>query len=126
MESASCLVIIPVQDIIASTDRINIPGTVTEDNWTYRIDCETAEFNSKYSKEEIETWSVQLKEAELFLQDNSADTPFLNTLIKGRDVSLNELATRIVNKNDIYLEKVSAILNQQQKELDKLYENRRY
>ncbi len=51
MESASCLVIIPVQDIIASTDRINIPGTVTEDNWTYRIDCETAEFNSKYSKE---------------------------------------------------------------------------
>jgi beta-glucosidase len=45
------LVIIPVQDIIASTDRINIPGTVTEENWTYRIDCETAEFNSKYSKE---------------------------------------------------------------------------
>lgn len=51
MQSASCLVIIPVQDIIASTDRINIPGTVSEDNWTYRIDCETAEFNSKYSKE---------------------------------------------------------------------------
>ena len=82
--------------------------------------------NSKYSKEEIDTWSVQLKEAELFLQDSSADTPFLNTLIKNRDISLNELSSRIVNNNNIYLEKVSAILNQQQKELDELYENRRH
>ena len=82
--------------------------------------------SSEYSREEIDTWSVQLKEAELFLQDNSADTPFLNTLIKNRNISLSEIATRIVNKNDIYLEKVSAILNQQQKELDKLYENRRH
>lgn len=81
---------------------------------------------SKYSKEEIDTWSVQLKEAELFLQDSSTYTPFLNTLIKNRDISLKELSSRIVNNNNIYLEKVSAILNQQQKELDELYENRRH
>ena len=85
-----------------------------------------SDVSSKYSKEEIDTWSVQLKEAELFLQDNSADTPFLNTLIKNRDISLNEISSRIVNNNNIYLEKVSAILNQQQKELDELYENRRH
>jgi len=48
MDSASCMVIVPVQDIIGTTDRINVPGTVSEDNWTYRVDCETAEFNSKY------------------------------------------------------------------------------
>ena len=85
-----------------------------------------ASVGSKYSQEEINTWSIQLKEATAYLQDNSIDTPFLNTLIKNRDISLNELATRIVNNNNIYLEKVSAILNQQQKELDELYENRRH
>lgn len=51
MDSASCLVIIPVQDIIATTDRINVPGTISKSNWTYRLDYETAEFNSKYLNE---------------------------------------------------------------------------
>lgn len=51
MGSASCLVIFPMQDIIGETGRINTPGTVCGENWTYRIPYETAEFHSKYLRE---------------------------------------------------------------------------
>ena len=45
MGAGSCFVIFPIQDIIGSKERINTPGTVNENNWTYRLPCETAEFN---------------------------------------------------------------------------------
>lgn len=48
MGAGSCFVIFPIQDIIGSKERINTPGTVNENNWTYRLPCETAEFNSTY------------------------------------------------------------------------------
>jgi 4-alpha-glucanotransferase len=35
--SASNLVLLPVQDIFGWRDRINIPGTVAESNWTWRL-----------------------------------------------------------------------------------------
>lgn len=35
-ESPSSLVLIPLQDALGTRDRINVPGTVSADNWTYR------------------------------------------------------------------------------------------
>lgn len=51
MQGASSIVIFPIQDIIGTSERINIPGTIREDNWTYRVSYETAEFHSKYLNE---------------------------------------------------------------------------
>ena len=35
--SASALVLIQIQDAFGSRERINVPGTVTARNWTYRV-----------------------------------------------------------------------------------------
>ncbi len=35
-ESPSSLLLIPLQDALGTRDRINVPGTVSTDNWTYR------------------------------------------------------------------------------------------
>jgi 4-alpha-glucanotransferase len=35
--SSSDLTLLPVQDIFGWRDRINVPATVNESNWTYRL-----------------------------------------------------------------------------------------
>src|SRR6185503_774882 len=35
--SSSNLVLLPIQDVFGWRDRINIPGTVAESNWTWRL-----------------------------------------------------------------------------------------
>jgi 4-alpha-glucanotransferase len=37
MESGSAMVVLPMQDILAETDQINFPGTISSKNWRYRI-----------------------------------------------------------------------------------------
>ena len=54
--SESCWFIPPLQDFLymdkglwldkASDERINVPGTVTEFNWTYRLPCSLEELNA--------------------------------------------------------------------------------
>ncbi|MCQ2410678.1 MAG: 4-alpha-glucanotransferase [Elusimicrobiaceae bacterium] len=41
--SSSAIVMFSWQDIIGTTDRVNTPGTVSEDNWTYRSNYTPAE-----------------------------------------------------------------------------------
>ncbi len=47
--SNSDLAIFPLQDVIGTTDQINVPGTVSPDNWTYRLPYTTKEFEEKYN-----------------------------------------------------------------------------
>ncbi len=35
-QSASALTILPFQDLFGTRERVNLPGTVSDDNWTYR------------------------------------------------------------------------------------------
>jgi 4-alpha-glucanotransferase len=35
--SSSDLLILPIQDVFGWRDRINVPGTITDDNWTWRL-----------------------------------------------------------------------------------------
>ena len=35
--SGSDLLLLPFQDAFGLRDRVNVPGTVTEENWTYRM-----------------------------------------------------------------------------------------
>jgi len=41
--SGSELVLLLVQDLLGSRERINTPGTVGEQNWTYRLPASIAE-----------------------------------------------------------------------------------
>lgn len=47
--SASVFAIFPLQDIIGTTDQINVPGTVNNTNWTFRLPYKTQEFDEKYN-----------------------------------------------------------------------------
>ncbi len=49
LASNSNLAVFPLQDIIGTTDRINVPGTVSPDNWTFRLPYTTQEFEEKYN-----------------------------------------------------------------------------
>lgn len=46
--SGSCLVILPFQDILGEEGRINTPGTVNDDNWTYRVPFEPEQITPEY------------------------------------------------------------------------------
>lgn len=48
LDSGSAIAMFSVQDILGSTDRINTPGVVDDNNWTYRIDATPAQMNEKY------------------------------------------------------------------------------
>jgi 4-alpha-glucanotransferase len=37
LASGSNLVLMPIQDLFGWSDRINVPATVTPDNWTFRL-----------------------------------------------------------------------------------------
>ena len=48
LDSNSALTLFSWQDIAGTLDRINTPGTVGEENWTYRTDCSAKEAPVKY------------------------------------------------------------------------------
>ncbi|MFA5141309.1 MAG: 4-alpha-glucanotransferase [Elusimicrobiota bacterium] len=45
--SGSALMILPFQDLLASRERINVPGTVGEHNWTYRTSMTVGQLRSE-------------------------------------------------------------------------------
>ena len=61
--SSSAIVMFSWQDIIGTTDRINTPGTVSEDNWTYRSLYTPTQAAQVYEKQ----WAML---RELLLQTN--------------------------------------------------------
>ncbi len=61
--SASCLVILPFQDILGEEGRINTPGTVSDENWTYRAPFEPENITPEY-QETFDTLKELIKETE--------------------------------------------------------------
>lgn len=61
--SGSCLVILPFQDILGQEGRINTPGTVNEENWTYRTPFEPEQISPEY-QETFDTLKELMKETE--------------------------------------------------------------
>jgi len=51
LSSSSKFVIMTIQDIIASKDRINLPGTTGNHNWSWRIKCSWKKFLEKHKKD---------------------------------------------------------------------------
>lgn len=48
LESASALTLFAWQDIVGTLERVNTPGTVGDENWTYRSDVTPEEAREKY------------------------------------------------------------------------------
>ena len=46
--AGSRIVILPIQDIFGSKDRINTPGTLGDHNWTYRFPAPAEDFLKKH------------------------------------------------------------------------------
>ena len=75
----------------------------------------------RYTGTEQKTWFIQVQEAEAYLADNTAPTPFLTALVAERGVALADMATQIKSKETAYRQEIGALLGKQQKELDELY-----
>ena len=44
--AASDLLLLPLQDVFGWTDRINVPATVGEENWSWRMPCDAADLDT--------------------------------------------------------------------------------
>ena len=40
--SGSNLLLLPFQDAVGARERVNVPGTVNDQNWTYRVPADVA------------------------------------------------------------------------------------
>ena len=49
LEGSSRIVILPIQDIVGSKDRVNVPGTIGDHNWTYRFPTTAEDFMKKHA-----------------------------------------------------------------------------
>ncbi len=61
LRAASSLVILPIQDIFGSRDRINLPGTIGTANWTYKFPTPAENFLRKH-RELLSRFAAMVKE----------------------------------------------------------------
>ena len=59
--AGSRIVILPIQDIFGSRDRVNTPGTLGDHNWTYRFPTPAENFIKKHA-DTIESFSALVRE----------------------------------------------------------------
>ncbi|MEA3307747.1 MAG: 4-alpha-glucanotransferase [Elusimicrobiota bacterium] len=66
LKAKSAIVILPIQDILGTDERVNIPNTMGKHNWSYRfpVDIEDAHKNEKIA-EKIHTLKCLIKEERL-------------------------------------------------------------
>lgn len=59
--AGSRIVILPIQDILGSKDRVNTPGTLGDHNWTWRFPTAAEDFVKKHSAA-VESFSALVRE----------------------------------------------------------------
>ena len=69
---------------------------------------------------ESSTWPAQSKEANAYKADNTVDTPVLTKLAEIRDITVSDLADKIIIKETEYNIAVAELLGQQQKIIDEI------
>ncbi|WP_407379805.1 hypothetical protein [Helicobacter sp.] len=76
---------------------------------------------SHITQAEINTYDTQVAEAKLYLTEKNPDmTPLLRTLAQSRGQDIAELATKIVQKNQAYNQKLMLLLGNYQKLKDQI------
>lgn len=74
-----------------------------------------------YPEEEVLTFERQEREAKEYKSDNSALVPFIRSLSENREINLDELVEKILNKAFIYSQKYGSIIGLRQKYEKELY-----
>ena len=46
MEPDPILALLPFQDLMGTRERVNVPGTVNDDNWTYRMPMDLVQLSA--------------------------------------------------------------------------------
>ncbi len=62
-------------------------------------DKEVTALLAKYPQREVDTFYKQLEEAKAYIADNTASVPFIKALAAERNLSVSEMANRIVTKD---------------------------
>ena len=73
-----------------------------------------------YRPEERETWTFQRDEAIAWQADNSAPTPFCDTIAQGRGIPRELFLPKVIENSTLFFSASAAILGQQQALLDQL------
>lgn len=77
-----------------------------------------------YTPQERETWFIQVEEAKKYLANPSiaeSEVPFLKAIADQRNLSLNSIASNILNKNNEYRTAIGSILGEQQKLIETIW-----
>ena len=78
------------------------------------FESEVEALKGNVSKSEIDTWVSQLREAKEFLTNPKANTPLLDNLSKERNTDKKTLSNKIIEKNNVYHEKVGKLVGYRQ------------
>lgn len=76
--------------------------------------------SAPYRPEERETWTFQRAEALAWQADNSAPTPFCDTIAQNRDIPRELFLPKVIENSTLFFSASAAILGQQQALLDQL------
>lgn len=76
------------------------------------------EFDKKFMELDISsnmeslTFEMQYEEAITYMKDKTAEVPLLNALAEAREISLDEMADKIISARNLFKEKVTSLLKQ--------------
>ena len=87
---------------------------------TKEFESTVSQLKSGYSESEIQSWDLQIKEAEMFLADEQSVTPLLDSLSVSRGISKQELSQKILTNAALYAKTFGAALGAKQKLISNL------
>jgi hypothetical protein len=86
------------------------------------IDRQFQSIKNRYSDFETTTWTLQVDEATKYLADNSYEPTILKSLANQREISVEDLANKVLSKSQEYKAEIAEILTVQQV-VGKIFEN---
>jgi len=112
---------------VAGYEVIDLPEDEAKANQiraiTKEFESTVSQLKSGYSESEIQSWDLQIKEAEWFLLDSEADTPLLDSISSARGMDKQELSERILTNAKSYAVIFGAALGKKQKAISELSSN---
>lgn len=83
-------------------------------------EAELSALQAEYPESEVLSWDKQEREARAFVADPAAPVPLISGLAAAREIDVQDLANRIIQKADAYTAAIGAALGKRQKLEDQL------
>jgi hypothetical protein len=99
---------------------LSIIRSQKEDEFNVQLSSHLNTLFSKYTSEEINTFTIQETEALAYTADNNASTPFINSIASNRGIDRTLLIDKIINNSAAYRLAVSTEIGKKQKVFDRL------